>query len=44
MPMVFLDNLLDDGQAEARAARLGGDIRFENARQQFDRKTGTVVG
>ena len=41
---VFFDNFFDNGQAEACAAGLGGDIRFENARQQFDRKTGSVVG
>jgi hypothetical protein len=41
---VFVDNLLDDGQAEAGAAGLGGDIGFEDARQQFDREARAVVG
>ena len=41
---MFVDNLLDDGQAKAGTAGLGGDIRFEDARQQLDRKAGAVVG
>jgi hypothetical protein len=44
VPMVFVDNLLDDGQAKAGTARLGGDIGFEDARQQLDREAGAVVG
>ena len=33
--LVFLDNFLDDGQPKARTASLGGDIGFEDARQQL---------
>src|SRR5512139_2707802 len=41
---VFFDNFLDDGQAKAGTAGLGGDIGFKDARQQLDRETGAVVG
>ena len=42
--LMLIDDLLDDGQAEPGTAGLGGDIGFEDARQQFERKTGAIVG
>src|SRR3979490_3082103 len=41
--VVLIDDLLYDRQPEAGAARLGGDIRFEDARHQFLGKAGPVV-
>src|SRR5207248_6949159 len=42
--MVLVDDLLHDGEAQARAARLGGDIGLEDARDQLLRKAAAVVG
>ncbi|MPN38802.1 hypothetical protein SDC9_186327 [bioreactor metagenome] len=42
--LVFVDDLPDDGQAEAGSPGLGSDIGFEDARQQLDRKARAIVG
>src|SRR5260221_9940453 len=44
LAVVLVDDLLDDRQAEARAARLGGHIGLENPRHHLLRKTAAIVG
>ena len=39
-----LDNLLDDGQAQAGAFRVGGEVGFENLGAVFWGHAGAVVG
>ena len=41
---MFFDDFLDDGQTQSGTPGFGGDIRFKNARQQFYRKSWTVIG
>ena len=41
--VMLFDDLLDDGQAKAGTAGLGGDIRLEDARQHLAWKPRAVV-
>jgi hypothetical protein len=41
--VMFIDDLLDDRQAQAGAARLGGDVGLEDAGNDFGRKTWPMI-
>src|SRR5437660_5104594 len=41
--VVLVDDLLHDGEPETRAARLGGDIRLEDARHQLFGEPAAIV-